>query len=726
MLVIPLKRALSGAVCGALWLAELNAMFGSHHQFSEAQVAKIPPKTRTAIVKENIHGVEIADAYRWLENAESQETSDWIESQNEHTDAMIASLPGRGELKRRLTELMRIDWLSEPTMRNGRYFFMKRLRDQELSVIYMRKGLQAKDEVLIDPHPMSPDHTTSVSIRDVSEDGTILAYAVQEGGQDEVTIRFFDTDRHEHLPDCLPKARYWDISLKPDNTGFYYVRYCPDGARVYYHPMAAPPESGAADVEVFGQGCGPDKIIFANLSDDGRHLLITVWHGSAARKSEVYYQDVAKKGPVLAIVNDIDARFIGQVAEDHLFLQTNWEAPNGRIFRVDLNNPKREHWRQIVPETDAVIEGFSLAGGNLFVNYLHNVSSRVKIFEPDGCHLRDLPLPALGTVRGPFGRWKNNETFFTFSSFQTPPTTRVYDVAKESVEVWWRSEVPVNSEIFDVNQAWYESKDGTRIPMFLVHRKGIRLDGSNPTLLTGYGGFNVSLTPWFSASAALWVEAGGLYAVANLRGGGEFGEDWHNAGMLEKKQNVFDDFIAAAEWLIEKGYTRPEMLAISGGSNGGLLVAAALTQRPELFQVVVCTHPLLDMIRYHKFLVAKFWVSELGSAEDPDQFKYLYAYSPYHKVKQGAKYPAVLFITGDSDTRVDPLHARKMTALLQSATASHKPILLRYHTRAGHSGGRSLSRLIEDTTDEFSFLFWQLGVSFPPPSSPDSSPPSGF
>jgi prolyl oligopeptidase len=325
--------------------------------------------------------------------------------------------------------------------------------------------------------------------------------------------------------------------------------------------------------------------------------------------------------------------------------------------------------------------------------------------------MRDIAFPAIGSVSGVSGEWQSDEAFFAFSSFHIPTTIYRYDVAKGSQEVWARLEVPINTDTFEVKQVWYESKDKAKVPMFVVHAKGIKLDGSNPTLLTGYGGFNVSLTPGFSARAALWVERGGVYAVPNLRGGGEFGEEWHKAGMLGKKQNVFDDFIAAAEWLIKNGYTKPSKLAISGGSNGGLLVGAALTQRPDLCQAVVCSYPLLDMVRYHKFLVAKFWIPEYGSSEEPEQFKYIHAYSPYHQVKPSTKYPAVLFITGDSDTRVDPLHARKMAALLQSATGSEKPVLLHYDTKAGHSGGRPVSKQIEDLTDELSFLFWQLGVT---------------
>ncbi|MFQ5817769.1 MAG: prolyl oligopeptidase family protein [Terriglobia bacterium] len=674
---------------------------------AQAPAPKLPPKTRTDNVKEILHGVEIVDPYRWLEDQQSPETRAWIDAQNEYTQSVIGSLAGREQLKQRLTELMKIDTLGQPRVRNGRYFFSKRLANQDLFVIYMRKGLTGKDEVLIDPHPWSPDRTTSATLLDVSNDGSVVAYGVRQGGEDEITVKLLEVDTRKDLPDQLPRARYFSVSLKPDKTGFYYARHGAEGPRIYYHAMGEDP---VADRELFGTGYGPDKIIAAELSEDGRYLLITVFHGWV--RSEVYYQDLAKPGPIVPVVNDIAALFGGEIAGDQLFLQTNWEAPNGRLLAVDLKNPGREHWRELIPESAAVIRGFSLAGGKLFVNYLRNVRSVVKTFTPAGRYVRDIAFPTLGSVSGVSGRWGSPEAFFVFSSFHTPTTIYRYDVATGRQAVWARLEVPVDTNQFAVRQVWYESKDSTLVPMFLVHRKGIKLDGSNPTLLSGYGGFNASLTPIFSSTAVAWVERGGVFAMPNLRGGGEFGEAWHRAGKLEKKQNVFDDFIAAAKWLIENGYTQPSKLAIRGGSNGGLLVGAALTQRPELFQAVVCTYPLLDMLRYHKFLVARFWVPEYGSADDPEQFNYLYAYSPYHRVKPGMPYPAVLFITGDFDTRVDPLHARKMAALLQSATGSKQPVLLRYDTKSGHSGGRPLSKQIEDSTDELHFLFWQLGVVY--------------
>ncbi|MFQ5824708.1 MAG: prolyl oligopeptidase family protein [bacterium] len=669
---------------------------------------KNPPKTQSDNVKEELHGVEIVDPYRWLEDQNSPETRAWINAQNEYTQSLIGDLQGQDKLKQRLTELLKIDNINLPQARNGRYFFTKRLANQDLASIYMRKGLEGKDQVLIDPQTMSSDMSKSVDLRTVSKDGKLLVYSVREGGEDEVSVHLFDVDNRKDLPYFLPKARYFGISLIPDKSGFFYTRHGKEGSRVYFHKIGSDP---ASDKQIFGEGYDPGKIIITNLSEDGRYLLINVLHGSSADKSEIYYQDVSKQSPIKTVVNDIDARFFGEIVDDQLFMQTNWKASNKRILAVDLKNPslKPSEWREVIPESDAPITGFSLTGGKLVVNYLENVVSKVKVFEPDGKYVRDIVFPAICSVGRVSGQWESNEAFFTYSSFHIPRTIIRYDVANVSMDIWAKLNVPINSDNIEVKQVWFESKDKTKIPMFIVHSKGLKLDGSNPTYLTGYGGFNVSRTPRFSATAAYWVEMGGVFAVPNLRGGGEFGEEWHRAGMLENKQNVFDDFITAAEWLIEQGYTNPSKLSIRGGSNGGLLVGAVLAQRPELYQAVVCTYPLLDMVRYHKFLVARFWVPEYGSSEDPVQFKYLHTYSPYHNIKQGTKYPAVLFISGDADTRVAPLHARKMTALLQTATGSDKPILLYYDTKSGHVGsGKPVSKQIEDATIELSFLLWQL------------------
>ena len=680
----------------------------SHLAFAQEQAPK-PPPTRQDNFREVIHGVEIIDPYRWLEDQDSPETRQWIEAQNKYTHSLLDRLPSRPLIQKRLSELMRIDTVSAPFERGGRYFLFKKRAEDDLSILYVRKGLNGKDEVLIDQHTLSPDHTTSIGLNDVSGDGRLMIYSVRRGGTDETEIRVMDVDSRKDLPDRLPTALYRGVSIKKDGSGFYYNLQKRDvGTRIFYHAIGTDPSK---DVEVFGKGYGPDKWVGSSVSEDGRYLLFEVSHGWA--RNEVYVQEI-NGGPVKTIVNDIDAHFNAWFAGDRLVMQTDWQAPNGRVVVVDLKDPARDKWREIIPAAQDAIQGFSLAGGKLFVNYLHNVSSQIKIFTIDGKALGEVRLPGLGSASGPEGRWDSDEAFFSFRSYVTPQSIYRYEVATGKTELWAQPRVPFKPEDFEVNQVWYASKDGTKIPMFLVHKKGIKPNGKLPTLLYGYGGFNVSLTPGFRPPAAVWVEQGGVFAVANLRGGGEFGEAWHKAGMLDKKQNVFDDFIAAAEWLIKNNYTNPSRLAIQGGSNGGLLVGAALTQRPELFQAVLCEFPDLDMIGYYRFKNNNPpALLEYGNASDPAQFKFLYAYSPYQKVKPGTKYPAVFLTTGDADTRVPPLQARKMTARLQAATSSGKPVLLLYDTKAGHAGGRPLGKVIEDISLEMAFLYWQLGLDQP-------------
>jgi len=675
---------------------------------SASTVMAAPPATRRGDVQETLHGVTVADPYRWLEDQQSAETRAWIEQQNEYTHKELDSWPGRERLEKRLAELKKVEVIRTPIERNGRFFYRKRAADQEQYVIYTRQRDGGKEEVLIDPNPMSADHSTNVDIMDASKDGRLLAYVVRVGGKDETEVRVLDVAAKRDLADVLPARVYFDISFLPDGSGFYYATMLDDGPRVRFHKMGTKAE---ADTDVFGKGYAKEAIIVGDPSEDGRHLIIHVIHGSAADKVEIWAQDLKKNGPIEPVIKDIDARFFGFAVGDQLFLQTNYKAPNGRVMALDFGRPAPENWREVVPEAENAIDNVTLAGGKILVVYVKNATSVVKAFQPDGKFAFALSLPALGTVYDVQGRWENPAAYFTYASFAIPATVYGCEMSSGKQSVWAQVKVPVDGSKFEVKQVWYASKDGTKVPMFLVHAKGINLDGSNPVLLEGYGGFGVNNTPYFNADAIVWAERGGVYALANLRGGGEFGEAWHKAGMRDKKQNVFDDFIAAAEWLIQNKYTNPSKLAILGGSNGGLLVGAALTERPDLYQAVICWHPLLDMLRYDQFMEAQFWVSEYGAAKDPEQFKWLYAYSPYQHVKQGVKYPAVLFMTGDGDTRVAPLHARKMAALLQADTGSDRPILLRYELKAGHSGGRSVTQDIGDSVDELSFLFWQLGVA---------------
>ena len=663
-----------------------------------------PPPTEVQEVVDTLHGVEVADPYRWLEDQEAPETRAWIDAQNAYTDTVLGALPGREALRAVAAAVLERDAIGLPNERGGRYFYSKRGADQDLAVVYVRDGLDAADRVLIDPHPMSPDHTTSVALRDISDDGARVAYAVREGGVDEVSIRVRDVDTGEDLPDVLPPARYGNVSLAASEGGLYYERYGDVTPRVMHHTFGAPL---ADDVQLFGEGYERHQIPVTAVSDDGRWMVVHVIEGSSG-PTEIHVKDLEADTPfVTAIADGVSESWAG-FAGGELVIVTNLDAPNKRVVLADPADPAVDRWREVIPERDdVVVEAASALGGKLAVSYLQDVQPRVAIHALDGTHVRDIAFDTIGSVGGGAGRWISDEAFFTFQTFHVPSTIYRYDLATGEQSVWAEAELPVDAAAYEVTQRWFTSKDGAEVPMFVVHRPDVALDGSNPTLLTGYGGFNNSLTPAFSALATTWLESGGVFALANMRGGGEFGEAWHQDGMLANKQNVFDDFIAAAEHLIEAGYTSSQHLAIRGGSNGGLLVGAVSNQRPDLFGAVVCTYPLLDMVRYHQFLVASFWVPEYGSSEDPEQFAYIHAYSPYHNVIDGGDYPATLYLSGDGDTRVAPLHARKMAALMQAKNGSDNPILLRYHTQAGHSGGQPVSQQIDEMVDTVSFLLWQ-------------------
>src|SRR5579872_6770324 len=664
-----------------------------------------PPETRTEDVIETLHGVTVHDLYRWLEDQQSPETRKWIDAENAYTRSVLDPLPGRAAISKRLEELLRTDRFTVPVVRQGRYFFTRRLASENQFTICLRTSVHGADEVLVDPNK-SEGGASAVQIMDVSGDGKWLIYGTRRGGEDEVAITVLDVDSRKEV-EHMPRARYETMRVTPDKHDLYYGKHLDEGYRIYHHVFG---HEGSPDLEIFGKETGPTEGVACDLSRDGRYLGLYISHGWG-KKAEIYMLDRASGGPVTTIVNDIDADFNPLFGGGRLYMQTNWNAPNGRILAVDLANPARDKWKEVVPEAKSVIDSFSVAGGGLAVNYLENVNSRVRLFDADGKPKRDIAFPTLGTVATLDSEWESNEAFYTLTSFAQPATTYRYEISTGKQEVWPQIKTPIDPAQFEVKQVWYPSKDKTRVPMFLVYKKGLKLDGARPTLLYGYGGFLVNQTPAFRTDAVIFAEHGGVFAVANLRGGGEFGEKWHRAGMLENKQNVFDDFICAAEWLIENGYTKPAHLAIEGGSNGGLLMGAMMTQRPDLFQAVACMFPLLDMLRYQNFLLGKLWVPEYGSAEDAKQFQMIYKYSPYQHVKKGVKYPAIMFVTGDSDTRVAPLHARKMAALVQASTGSNRPVLLRYDTEAGHSSGLPVSKQVELQTDVLSFLLAEVGAT---------------
>jgi len=688
------------------WLTAI-ALLGTPSLLHAQAGGVCPPKTRIENVEDKYGKTTVVDPYRWLEDQESKETRAWIDAQDKCTEAALGKIPGRDAITQRLAALYHVDSYGLPEEHSGRYFFTKRMAGQDLQQICMRQGANGPDEILVDPTPWSADHSVSAVVQKVSRDGKYLYYGRREGGQDEITVHVLDIDAHKDLPDVLPSANYFSVEPTNDHAGVFYSRATAEGPRAYYHSMGTDP---ASDKLLYGEKLDKDKTLFLEPSEDNSYLYYLVIYGAGSEKTEVYLQNLKEHGAIVPVVNDLNNLFWTAWAGNTLLLQTNWKAPLWHAYAVDPAKLARDNWREVVPETDIKLDVVTPAGGKLVATYLRNATTELRVFDWQGKGSYTVPLPGLGTVQVD-GHWISPEMHYEFTSFNYASTVFSFNVNTKASSVWAKSKVPMNPADFLVEQVWYKSKDGTKIPMFLFSKKDMKKTGEAPVWLTAYGGFDVNVTPDFQEAAIVWVEHGGVLASPNLRGGGEFGEEWHRAGMFEKKQNVFDDFIAAAEYLIAEKYTKPDRLAIQGGSNGGLLVGAALTQRPDLYQAVVCQYPLEDMLRFQKFMEGAYWVDEYGTAENQAQFPYIYAYSPYHHVKNGVKYPAVLFITGDGDTRVAPLHARKMAARLQAATASDRPILLLYDTKSGHSGGLPLNKQIEENTDVLSFLFWQMKFS---------------
>ena len=671
-----------------------------------------PPLTKVEPVTDTLHGKKITDDYRWLEDGQSPETRAWIASQMEYTEKYLSQVKIRPEIARRLSELQRVETIDVPAERNGKFFFTKRLPDENQASIYLRDGLRGKDERLIDATRMSADQNTSVDIYDISENGGLLVYAVRVGGADEASLHVFNVAKRQDLADVLPSARYSGVSFSPGNHGLYYAKLIDHGSAVYYHEFGATSE----DPMIFGEKVGdeilgPMELIGARVTENNRYLLITVSHGVPAKRVDIYARDLrTPAAPIRPIIYGIDSRFRPVNFADDLYVLTDYEAGNYRVVKVSLKeHTVPERWQTIVPEGKDVISSISIVGGKLFVSGLHNVITQTRIFTLDGKPAGTISYPTLGSASAIHGREDSRNGFYTFESFNIPPTVYHYDVSSGKTDVFAKPKVNFDSSAYEVKQVFYTSKDGTRVPMFISTKKGFKQDGNARALMFAYGGFLVPLTPEWNPEYAWWMEQGGAYVQPNLRGGGEYGESWHKAGMFEKKQNVFDDFYAAAEYLIANKYTSTPHLAIRGRSNGGLLMGAAMTQRPDLFGAIWCGYPLLDMLRFQKFLVGRWWTSEYGSADNADQFEYLLKYSPYQNVKPGTKYPAIMFNTGDSDTRVAPLHARKMAAIMQASSGSDRPILLHYETKAGHSSGVSIQQLIEDTADELAFLWNETG-----------------
>ncbi len=693
---------------------------------AEARGAGAPPAyppARRDDVLDDYHGTEVADPYRWLEKVDSPETRAWIEAENEVTFRYLAGIPQRGAIEKRLTALWDYERYDTPWRRGDRYFWRRNDGLQNQSVVYWAESFDAPPRVLIDPNAMSTDGTVALSGLSVSEDGRLLAYGVTSAGSDWEELRVRHVDTGEDLPDVVRWVKFSQAEWTHDARGFFYARYPEPKAgaaltdanlhhQIYYHRLGTPQEK---DVLVFERPDQPKWGFTHRVTDDGRYLVIEVWKGTGDERM-VLYLDLGKWRPgaspdPVTLIGTFDHHFAFVSNDGPVFwFVTDKDAPRRCVVAIDTRRPQEEHWVELVPETADALQGVSAVGGRLFLEYVHDAHSRIVLHDEKGAPLGELALPGLGSVQGLHGRRHHQETFYSFTSFTAPETIYRFDLESGKSEVLRAPKVGFDASKFETRQAFVESRDGTRVPLFITHRKGIALDGNHPALLYGYGGFNVSLTPFFSVQSAVWMDMGGVYAVANLRGGGEYGEEWHRAGTRLEKQKVFDDFIAAAEWLVKSRYTSPRRLAIQGASNGGLLVGACMTQRPELFGAALPQVGVMDMLRFHEFTIGWAWVDEYGSSEDAEEFGALRRYSPLHRIRPGTAYPATLITTGDHDDRVVPSHSFKFAAALQAAQRGAAPVLIRIQTRAGHGAGKPTRMEISEATDELAFLVEVLGM----------------
>jgi prolyl oligopeptidase len=677
------------------------------------------PETRRDGVVDKLHGTKVADPYRWLENVEEPDVKAWMKAQDQLARGHLGALPERDALEQRLIELTYIDSVSPPTHHGDKWFYARNHADKEKAVYYWKRGKDGKETVLLDPNLLSEDGSISVHGISPSERGRYVAYKLSKNNADASTlfVKDLETGKDSEI-DVIEGAKYAYASWTPDDKGFYYVwlptdpsipaAELPGHAEVRYHRLGTKPET---DAIIHPALHDPTMFIGAGVTEDGHFLLL---YKSQGPNTEVHFMDLHSKKSrakgFIPLATGLRAQYGVDEYRDQFYVTTNEGAPRRRVFKVDPKKPEREHWREIVPQdASVVLEGAYVVGGHLVMDLMVDAHSRIEIRDLEGKLVRQVELPGLGSTSGMIGRGSEDEAYFYYTSFAQPPMIYETSIATGKTKLWDEIRFPVDTSKIEARQVWYTSKDGTKVSMFVVHEKGLPLDGSHPTLLTGYGGFNNSMTPGFSPSTVLWIERGGVWAMPNLRGGGEYGEAWHEAGMLGNKQNVFDDFIAAAEYLVAEGYTRPETLGIYGGSNGGLLVGAVMTQRPALFGAVVCAVPLLDMVRYHKFGSGKTWIPEYGDPDQAEHFAWLYAYSPYHRVKDGAEYPAMLMLSADSDDRVDPMHARKFTAAIQAASASGEPAIMRIEEKAGHGGAGTRKKGVAQQVDMYSFLLAELG-----------------
>lgn len=675
------------------------------------------PVAKKVNVVDDYFGTKVADPYRWMENIDSPEVKKWIQEEKKLTDEYFSKIPFRDKIRKRLTELWNYEKYSMPRKVGDYYVFSRNSGLQEQSVVYIQKGLDGKPEVLIDPNKFSKDNSVILTGVFFSNDLKYYGYSISRSGSDWREFFVVDFKTRKPLPDHLKWIKFSGMAWYKD--GFFYSRYeAPKKGetlkaanvfqKLYYHRVGT---SQDKDVLIYQDKEHPRRGFGAYVTPDEKFLIISVWEG-ASTGNMLYYKDLTRKNsPVVKLIDKADAHYDFVAHKDGKFyVLTDLNAPNYRLVLIDLKNPSRENWKDVIPESRNKLESVSYVGGKLIATYLKDANSKVSVFDPDGKYLYDIKLPGIGTVYGFGGKPTDKETFYTFTSFTYPPTIYHYDIEKNKTTLFKKSRVKFNPEDYVTEEVFYTSKDGTKVPMFIVHKKGLKMDGKRPTLLYGYGGFNIPMRPSFRLTMLPILENDGIYAMACIRGGGEYGEKWHRAGMLENKQNVFDDFIAAAEYLIKNKYTDSKHLAIFGGSNGGLLIGAVINQRPELFRVAVAAVGVMDMLRYQKFTIGWAWVGEYGSSDNPEQFKYLIKYSPLHNIKEGLPYPAVLVTTSDHDDRVFPAHSFKYIATLQEKYKGPNPVLIRIETKAGHGGATGTSRTINLYTDILSFVFYNMGI----------------
>jgi len=667
------------------------------------------PQTKTVNVVDTLFGVKIPDPYRWLENIDSREVRDWINKQNDLTMRILRSLPERKNLIKELKKLFDVESISLPIRKKDFYFYYKRENLQNHSILYMeKKELDFKrSQVILDPNKFSKDGTVALDWAYISEDGRYIAYGKSKGGTENSTLYVLDVETGKNLKEKISNTKWVSFAWLPDNSGFYYsINMVKKGFKpfIYFHKLG---DDYNNDKYIFGKGLPEDVLPEISPSSNHRFLFLSVSKGWT--KNDLYVKGIEPGDDFIPISIGKDGIFNADVLNDKIIIYTTYGAPRGRILSAPLNSPGEDNWREIIPEKKAVIQGFHIYGGRILIRLKQDTFTRLLIYSNDGIFLREISLPEMGTAYTS-GRWNCDTIYISFQSFYYPPTIFSYNLKTGEMKKIWQMKSGINMDDYTEKLVFYLSKDSTKIPMYIIYKKGIKLNGKNPTLLTGYGGFGLGISPHYQKNILPWLERGGVFATPGIRGGNEYGEEWHKAGMLEHKQNVFDDFIAAAEYLIDKKYTSPEKLAISGGSNGGLLMGAMITQRPDLFRAVLCQVPLLDMLRYHKFLVGYIWIPEYGNPAKEEDFKYIYKYSPYQHIKNGVTYPAVLFKTAEGDGRVHPMHAMKMAAYMQMFATKGRPILLYVEPKAGHGVGKPLKKYIEEYADNLSFLMWQLGM----------------